>query len=211
MNKKELELLNSVLFEAGIEMTPAEIEKAVKGDFSDEDEKEDEEEGETEGEEVEDEDKEMDFKSLKKAYASLQKSYNDLKASKKVEKGELADIQKSVSYQLSDLADIVKGLKDELSALKNETPAPKAFGINHSAVIEKAIQNGITENGVTSFSQSLHKSVLESKLLDAYKETTDVELQKSIYASIGNLANKGEITPRVRAYLLAEKKIQITE
>jgi hypothetical protein len=207
MNKKELELLNSVLFEAGIEMTPAEIEKAVKGDFSDEEE---DEEGENEGEEGEEEDNEMDFKSLKKAYASLQKSFNDLKASKKVEKSELADIQKSVSYQLSDLTDIVKGLKDEISELKNETPAPKAFGINHSAVIEKAIQNGIAENGVTTYSKSLNKGAIQNELWDAYQKTSDTELQKAIHASIGNLENKGDITPRVRAFL-AEKKIQVVE
>lgn len=139
-------------------------------------------------------DKEEFQKSFNGMFDDLQKSFES----------RFDDLQKSLET-VSQLEETVATLKEEVNKIAKSTPPAKSFGLTNEAIIEKAVSDGVTQDGKLHMSARTHKTQI-GDLLSELCISESGELQKSLEADLGNFISGGNELGAVAKRLLAEKK-----
>lgn len=161
----------------------------------------------------------------KKPKAEVQKS-EDLELG--AEKSNNDDLLKSFEGMFSDLTksfgekfdslekslETIEELKEELSLVKGQmdeigkyTPEPKSFGMNNQAIIEKAMAEGVEEDGYMKMSAKAHKEKVSDMLVELIEES-EGELQKALDTDLSNyVSGAGNLGDTAKRILKEKKKV----
>lgn len=136
----------------------------------------------------------------------LLKSFGDMfgNFSKSLEK-KLEKSQEQSQDQVNSLQEELVLMKSQIEEIGNFTPPAKSANITNQAIIEKAIESGVEEEGKIHYSATVHKEKVSDLLIELMSES-EGELLKALDTDLSNYVAGSGILGNTAKRLLSEKK-----
>lgn len=135
------------------------------------------------------------LKSMETLFGGLKESFEE----------KLDTIEKSVETSQDTLKEELELMKSQIEEIGSFTPSPKMEGMTNQAIIEKAIDGGIQEDGKIHLSLKAHKDQI-GELVGELVGEAEGDMLKSLEVDLSNYVAGSGILGETAKRILAEKK-----
>lgn len=135
------------------------------------------------------------LKSMETMFGGLKESFGE----------KFESIEKSNQESLNSMKEQMDFMKSQIEEIGNYTPSPKMEGLTNEAIIEKAMDGGVQEDGKLHLSKVKHKDQI-SVALGELAESESGDMQKSLEVDLSNYCAGGGSLGDTAKRILAEKK-----